>query len=48
MYEGDPLVVMPDPLTQGDLTQNYLYGSRWGLGLILPANSGIGIYDMTH
>lgn len=48
VYEGDPLVVMPDPLTQGDLTQNYLYGSRWGLGLILPANSGIGIYDMTH
>lgn len=47
VYEGDPLVVMGDPLTNGDLTQEYLYGSKWGTGIVLAGgNAGIGRYEM--
>lgn len=48
VYEGDPLVIMGNPLQNADLTYEYFYGVRYGCGLILPANNGIGIYDMTH
>lgn len=47
VYEGDPLIVMGDPLTNGDLTQEYLYGSKWGTGIVLAGgNAGIGRYEM--
>lgn len=47
VYEGDPLVIMGDPLTNGDLTQEYLYGSKWGTGIVLAGgNAGIGRYEM--
>ena len=46
VYEGDPLVIMGDPKLNADLTQEYFYASKWGTGLILPNNSGLGIYDM--
>ena len=46
VYEGDPLVIMGDPKLNADLTQEYFYASKWGTGLVLPNNSGLGIYDM--
>ena len=46
VYEGDPLVIMGDPKLNADLTQEYFYASKWGTGLILPNNTGLGIYDM--
>lgn len=47
VYEGDPLVIMGDPLTNGDMTQEYLYGSKWGTGIVLAGgNAGIGRYEM--
>ena len=48
VYEGDPLVYMGDPFNNMDLTQEYFYGSRWGLGIVLAGNknSGIGRYEM--
>lgn len=47
VYEGDPLVIMGDPLTNGDLTQEYFYGSKWGTGIVLAGgNAGIGRYEM--
>ncbi len=47
VYEGDPLVIMGDPLTNGDLTQEYLYGEKYGVGIVLAGgNSGIGRYDL--
>lgn len=46
VYEGDPLVIMGDPLTNGDLTHEYLYGERYGLGLVLAGNHGIGRYEL--
>lgn len=48
VYEGDPIVLLGNPLDNADLTQEYFYGNKWGLGLILASeNSGIGRYDMT-
>lgn len=46
VYEGDPLVIMGDPKANGDLTQEYFYGERYGLGLVLAGgNAGIGRYE---
>ncbi|MCQ2770661.1 MAG: hypothetical protein MJ236_02545 [Clostridia bacterium] len=53
VYEGDPIILMGDPMTNADFTQEYLYGERYGLGLILAGgtdggmNEGIGKYDVT-
>ena len=45
--EGDPLVIMPDPYTNMDLTQEFFYAERWGLGLVIAGqNSGIGRYQI--
>lgn len=47
VYEGDPIVIMGDPLTNGDLTQEYLYGEKYGLGIVLAGgNAGIGRYEI--
>ncbi len=44
--EGDPLIIMGDPLTNADLTQEYVYMERYGLGLVLAGgNAGIGRYE---
>jgi len=48
VYEGDPIVLMGDPLANGDLTQEYLYGEKYGMGIVLAGgNAGIGRYEMT-
>lgn len=49
VYEGDPIVLMGDPMTNMDFTQEYLYGVKYGLGLVLAGNknTGIGIYKTT-
>ena len=48
-YEGDPLMILGDPLHNADLTQEYFYASKYGVGLVLAGNqnSGIGIYETT-
>lgn len=46
--EGQSTVLMSDPTTKQDLTQEYLYGEKYGLGLVLAGgNTGIGRYKMT-
>lgn len=48
VYEGDPLVIMGDPMNNMDLTQEYLYGEKYGMGIVLAGgNAGIGRYQMT-
>ena len=47
VYEGDPLIIPGDPLQNADLTQEYLYGDRWGAGIVLANNTGIGRYQMS-
>lgn len=47
VYEGDPIVLMGDPLSKGDLTQEYLYGEKYGMGIVLAGgNAGIGRYNL--
>lgn len=46
VYEGDPIVLMGDPTTNADLTQEYLYGEKYGVGIVLAGNNtGIGRYE---
>jgi hypothetical protein len=47
VYEGNPLIIAGDPLTNGDLTQEYLYGEKYGMGIVLAGgNAGIGRYKI--
>lgn len=47
VYEGNPIVLMGDPMQNGDLTQEYLYGEKYGLGIVLAGgNAGIGRYEL--
>ena len=43
---GEPIVLLGDPMTNADLTQEYLYGEAYGVGLVASANSGIGRYEI--
>lgn len=46
VYEGNPIIIYRDPTVNGDLTQEYLYGERYGLGIVLNnGNAGIGKYQ---
>ena len=48
VYEGDPVVIMGDPMTNADLTHEYLFGERYGLGIVLAGgNAGIGRYEIS-
>lgn len=47
VMEGDPLIIPGDPLQNADLTQEYLYGDRYGVGIVMAGNDGIGRYDFT-
>ena len=46
--EGNPLVIMGNPMNNADLTQEYFYTEAYGLGIVLGGgNSGIGRYEFT-
>ncbi len=48
VYEGDPIVLMGDPMHNADFTQEYLYGEKYGMGIVLAGgNAGIGRYKIT-
>lgn len=45
VYEGNPIILMGDPMKNADLTQEYLYGEKYGLGIVLAGgNAGVGRY----
>lgn len=47
VYEGDPIILMGDPMQNADLTQEYLYGIKYGTALVLAGgNAGIGRYTL--
>lgn len=47
VYEGDPIVLMGNPLDNGDLTQEYMYGEKYGMGIVLAGgNAGVGRYEI--
>lgn len=48
VYEGNPIVLMGNPMDNADLTQEYLYGTSYGLALVTANQySGIGVYKTT-
>ncbi len=48
VYEGESIMLMGDPMTNADFTQEYFYGEKYGLGIVLAGgNAGIGRYEMT-
>ena len=47
VYEGQALILPGDPMQKADFTQEYLYGEKYGLGLVMAnGNSGIGRYKI--
>ncbi len=47
VYEGDPIILMGDPATNADFTQEYIYGEKYGCGIVLAGtNTGIGRYEL--
>lgn len=45
--EGNPIVLMGDPMLNQDLTQTYMYCEKYGVGIVLAGgNSGIGRYEI--
>lgn len=49
VYEGDPIVLMGDPMSNSDLTQEYLYGEKYGMGIVLAGeNAGVGRYEISN
>lgn len=47
VYEGQSTIILGTPANNADLTQEYLYGEKYGLGIVLAGgNSGIGRYEL--
>lgn len=47
VYEGQSTILMGDPMTNRDFTQEYLYGEKYGMGIILAGgNAGIGRFEI--
>lgn len=46
VYEGQPTILLGDPMNNRDLTQEYFYGEKYGMGIVLAGgNAGIGRYE---
>jgi len=47
VYEGNPIVLMGEPTSNADFTQEYFYGEKYGMGIVLAGgNAGIGRYEI--
>ena len=47
VYEGQSTVLLGDPTQRRDFTQEYMYGEKYGMGIILAGgNAGIGRYEI--
>lgn len=47
VYEGQPTLIAGDPINNKDLTMEYLYGERYGTGIVLAGgNAGIGRWTL--
>lgn len=47
VYEGQPTVLLGDPTSNKDFTQDYFYGEKYGMGIVLAGgNAGIGRYEI--
>lgn len=48
VYEGNPLMFTREPKDNMDLTYEFFYGEKYGLGLVTAGNAGIGKYQISH
>lgn len=49
VYEGNPIVLMGDPMQNADFTQEYFYAEKYGMGIVLAGgNAGIGRYEIAN
>ena len=50
VYEGVSTIILGNPTENADLTYEYLYGEKYGIGIVLSggANTGIGRYTFTN
>lgn len=47
VHRGEGLIIPGNPLQNADLTQEYLYADRYGVGIVLAGgNAGIGKYEI--
>ena len=47
VYEGNPIVLMGNPMDNADFTHEYFYAEKYGCGIVLAGgNSGIGRYEI--
>lgn len=47
VYEGQSTILLGDPVNNKDFTQEYLYGEKYGMGIVLAGgNAGIGRYKL--
>ena len=47
VYEGQSTILLGDPVNNKDFTQEYLYGEKYGMGIVLAGgNAGIGRYQL--
>lgn len=44
--EGESLIIPGDALANRDLTQEYLYGEKYGVGFVMANNGGVGRYKI--
>lgn len=48
VYEGQSTVLLGGPTKNKDFTQEYLYGEKYGMGIVLSGgNAGIGRYEIS-
>lgn len=48
VYEGDPIVLMGDPMSKPDFTNEFFYAEKYGTGIVLAGrDAGIGRYKFT-
>ena len=47
VYEGQSTILLGDPTKNMDFTQDYFYGEKYGMGIVLAGgNAGIGRYEI--
>lgn len=47
VYEGSPIILAGNPMDNADMTQEYMYGEKYGMGIILAgSDAGVGRYEM--
>lgn len=47
VYEGQSTVLLGNPTNNKDFTQDYFYGEKYGMGIVLAGgNAGIGRYEL--